>query len=504
MNPSLTTLCYIEKDGAYLMLYRTKKAKDINKGKWIGVGGHIEPGESPEECVRREAFEETGLTLNSLSFRGILHFSGSGVEEEMFLYTSDSFSGEVTECREGELSWIPKEEILGLNLWEGDRRFLPLLFQGNSFFSFSLHYDEKGNYLPGEEGSFLIRERGAVSSCGSRIKALGSRALIVTGRNSAKASGALSDVIKVLDENGVHHVLFDEVEENPSTDTVMRAREMGIMGQCDLVIGIGGGSSLDAAKAAALMIRNKDEEKSYLYDKGNESDALPVVAIPTTCGTGSEANGVAVLTRKERRSKGSIPYRINPALALIDETYLSSAGQRIIGNTAIDALSHLFESYLNTKATDYSRALSMQGILIWRRIKDVVSARREAEEKDRADLITASSLGGMAIAITGTCLPHALSYTLTVEEDIPHGVAAGYFLSRFLREAGEEGVMLAKTAGFFDLEELQGYYTAVCKPGSLEKELLYQAVEAAAVNPEKLSAAPFPVNRDILIRIAGL
>lgn len=504
MKPQLTTLCYIEKDGAFLMLHRTKKESDINKGKWIGVGGHIEPGESPEECVRREVREETGLTLTALSFRGILHFSGSGEEEEMFLYTSDAFTGDLTECREGELSWIPKEEILDLNLWEGDRKFLPLLFKDTRFFSFSLRYDENGNFLPEEEGPFIIQENGAVLSYGERLKALGSRALIVTGRNSARVSGALSDVEQTLDENNIHHVLFDEVEENPSTDTIMRAREMGIMGQCDLVIGIGGGSPLDAAKAIALMIRNKDEEKSYLYEQGNQTKALPVVAVPTTCGTGSEATGVAVLTRKERRSKGSIPYKIWPSLALIDEKYLLSAGKRIIGNTAIDALSHLLESYLSTRATDYSRAVAMQGLLIWRRIKDVISGRREATDTDRADLMTAAALAGIAIGVTGTNLPHALSYTLTVEADVPHGVAVGYYLSRFLKEAGDDGLFLTRTAGFFDTEELQGFYMAVCKPGSLERDLLLRAVEAVAVNPDKLSVSPFPADREILLRIAGM
>ena len=504
MKTQLTTLCYIEKDGAYLMLHRTKKKSDINKGKWIGVGGHIEPGESPEECVRREVREETGLILNSLFFRGILHFSGSGEEEEMFLYTSDSFSGTPTECREGELSWVPKEKITELNLWEGDRKFLPLLLKNTRFFSFSLQYDENGTFLPEQEGSFLIQEKGAVISYGEKLKSIGRRALIVTGRHSAKVSGALSDVEKALDENGIHHVLFDEVEENPSTDTIMRAREMGIMGQCDFVIGIGGGSPLDAAKAIALMIRNKDEEKSYLYDQGNKTNALPVVAVPTTCGTGSEATGISVLTRKERRSKGSIPYKIWPVLALVDEKYLCSAGKKLIGNTAVDALAHLLESYLSSKATDYSRAVAMQGLLTWRRIKDVVSGRREAADVDRAYLMTASMLAGIAIGVTGTNLPHALSYTLTMEEDVPHGVAVGYFLSRFMKEAGEEGLFLIRTAGFFDTEELQGFYTAVCKPGSLEREVLLQAVEAVAVNPDKLSAAPFSVDREILLRIAGL
>ena len=104
------TLCYIEKDDKYLMLHRTKKEGDINKNKWIGVGGHFEDGESPEDCVMREVFEETGLTLTAMQFRGVVTFiSGNGLTEYMFLFTANNFEGELIDCDEGELVWIPKD-----------------------------------------------------------------------------------------------------------------------------------------------------------------------------------------------------------------------------------------------------------------------------------------------------------------------------------------------------------------------------------------------------------
>lgn len=136
-----TTLCYIEKDDQYLMLLRNKKRVDINKGKWIGVGGHFEEGESPEECLVREVFEETGLTLTSYKFRGLVTFSSDQWQTEyMFLYTADGFEGELKECNEGELRWIPKSEILNLNLWEGDKEFLKILFEDHDVFSMKLSY----------------------------------------------------------------------------------------------------------------------------------------------------------------------------------------------------------------------------------------------------------------------------------------------------------------------------------------------------------------------------
>jgi 8-oxo-dGTP diphosphatase len=139
---SLTTLCYIEKDNAYLMLHRVKKEHDINKDKWIGVGGHFEPDETPEECLLREVKEETGLTLTSWLFRGLVTFlSNEWHTEYMCLYTADEYEGEMTECDEGTLEWVDKSRLDELNLWEGDRLFFRLLEEKTEFFSLKLRYE---------------------------------------------------------------------------------------------------------------------------------------------------------------------------------------------------------------------------------------------------------------------------------------------------------------------------------------------------------------------------
>ena len=145
MKSQLTTLCYIEQDDKYLLLHRVKKKNDINENKWIGVGGHFEAGESPDECLLREVFEETGLTLNSYKFRGIVTFlSDDDPAEYMCLYTSDSFSGTIKTCDEGTLEWIKKEDFLSLEHWEGDVIFLKLLQNPlQPFFSLKLVYKNK-------------------------------------------------------------------------------------------------------------------------------------------------------------------------------------------------------------------------------------------------------------------------------------------------------------------------------------------------------------------------
>ena len=143
-----TTLCYLEQDGQYLMLHRVKKSHDVNHGKWIGVGGKFEFQESPEDCLLREVREETGLTLKSWRYRGIVTFCyNDDAAEYMHLFTADGWTGTLRDCAEGELRWVPRDEVGKLNLWEGDRIFLALLTRDEPFFSLKLTY--RGDDLVG-------------------------------------------------------------------------------------------------------------------------------------------------------------------------------------------------------------------------------------------------------------------------------------------------------------------------------------------------------------------
>lgn len=181
---SLSTLCYMERNGKYLMLHRTVKKNDVNKDKWIGVGGHFEADESPEECLLREVREETGYTLTSYRFRGIVTFvSGNGVTEYMSLFTADGFEGEPIPCDEGELAWVDIEDVWSLNIWEGDKIFFRLMDEREQFFSLKLVYDGHGKLVsasldgrpmelfdvrnPDGSPSGIVRERGIVHREGS-------------------------------------------------------------------------------------------------------------------------------------------------------------------------------------------------------------------------------------------------------------------------------------------------------------------------------------------------
>ena len=347
----------------------------------------------------------------------------------------------------------------------------------------------------------IYSERNCVKKYRDQWTALGNRALIVTGKSSVK-NGALADVTAALEEAGKSYYIFDETEENSSIEMVMKVREIGIREQVDFVIGIGGGSPMDAAKAIALMIAQKDKDADFLYQKGDDT-ALPVVEVPTTCGTGSEATPYAILTIHAKRTKSSLPHRVYPIYALVDGKYLMSAPRSIIVNTAVDALGHFIESYVNTNATDFSRMICEYGMGVWSSSKNVlIGAELTEEECDR--LLFASTLAGMAITHTGTALPHGLSYYLTYEKGIPHGKAVGYFLPGYLAQASP---MLRRKVlqliGFPDIQYFCSFMRKLIGKLEAEDALIDTAVKGILSNEAKLKNVPYQVTESILYQICN-
>ena len=356
-------------------------------------------------------------------------------------------------------------------------------------------------YMPAK----VYSEKNCVMNHAAELAALGTRALIVTGKSSARRCGAFADVTQALEKYGVSWVEFAEVEENPSVETIMRARKVGCKVEADFVIGIGGGSPMDAAKAVALMMRHPDENWEYLYDKTAETSTVPIAEIPTTAGTGSEVTAVSVLTRHDKHVKGSIPHKIFANLALIDGKYVSAAPTRILANTTMDALCHLYESYIHSKATDYSRMCAEYGIKVWARSKDVILGRREATAEDYQNMMNASCMAGMAIAHTATSIPHALSYRLTYSAHMAHGKACGYFLAGYLREADPIDVgRILVLAGFTSIDALEDYYVTTCGRDEVPMEILEQTMEEVLGNEGKRKMQTVPVDEAVLRRIAGI
>ena len=353
----------------------------------------------------------------------------------------------------------------------------------------------------------IFEENDAVVHHAADLAALGSKALIVTGRHSAEKNGSLDDVRTALESTGRSFAIFNDIEENPSVKTVMRARDFGLQECADFVIGIGGGSPMDASKAIALMMKHRCKDEKYLYSPDGGSETLPLAAVPTTCGTGSEVTAVSVLTKTGERTKGSIPHKIFPSFALIDGKYLRSASKSVLGNTAFDALTHLYESYLNVKATPMSRMCVDAGLREWSKSLDVLRGLREPDDTDRFNMMRASTMAGMAIAQTATTLPHGLSYPVTIRLSIPHGKATSYFTAGYLTEASaKDRDYLLHMAGFKDLDDFRAVNAFACggidAPSEDLERVLLEAVDELSSNPQKMALAPFSPDREMLRRIA--
>ena len=350
----------------------------------------------------------------------------------------------------------------------------------------------------------IYEEVECVKNHAKELCSLGKHAFIVTGKSSAFKNGSYDDVCAVLDAHGIEHTVFNEVEENPCIETVMNGRDKAVRCGADFVIGIGGGSPLDAAKAIALMAYHKEKDSSYMYEKGADSKALPIVEVPTTCGTGSESTAVSVITNHAKKTKGSIAHKIFPALSLIDGKYLYNAPVSVICNTAIDSLSHLYERLINVTQTDYSKMCVASGLKIWASVKNVLKEKRIPDEKEAFALMRASTLGGMSIAHTGTGLPHALSYDATYFASVPHGKAVGYYMAGYLSESPKEKRdFVLELSGFKNLDEFALFYKDVCNAERLPDDILESSVKSVVLKPEKLATAPFFVDEAVVRRIAN-
>lgn len=290
-----------------------------------------------------------------------------------------------------------------------------------------------------------------------QLAALGNKALIVTGGSSSKKNGSLADVIAALKKEGIKYEIFDEVEQNPSLATVFRggqrAKEMGV----DFIIGIGGGSPLDAAKAVAVLAVNEISPEDLL-ERNWSVKALPLVAIPTTAGTGSEVTPYAVLTVDTAETKISIAGEdLFAKMTFLDGRYMLKLNWQITANTAVDALSHSIEGYLNKRSTVLSDMLALESIGMLGKLLQTMEPDNISLTQ-REELLYASMLAGIVIAQTGTNIVHAMGYPLTYYKNLPHGLANGIVLKAALdfieQDCPERVGQVVKAMGCHSLSEV--------------------------------------------------
>ncbi len=275
----------------------------------------------------------------------------------------------------------------------------------------------------------------------------GESCLLVTGKASAVKSGALRDVTEMLERKGIAFQVFDSVSQNPSLESCRQAGGMAAGFGAAFIIGIGGGSALDAAKAAAVFAANPQLDEEGFYGKAWDRDPLPIFLIGTTSGTGSEVTRVSVLTDSRGRKHSIHDDKLYACAAFGDPRYTMGLPYAVTLSTGIDVLSHCAESYFNRKADEISRAHAVRGIRLLNAPLTAAARGELLTLSQREELYNASILGGLAICGTGTCFPHNVGYYLTEQYGLPHGFASAVFLPDLLRLA--EAKMPDYAAGFY-------------------------------------------------------
>lgn len=281
------------------------------------------------------------------------------------------------------------------------------------------------SYLPVK----IVSGKGAAEKAAGEISKLGKRCLIMTGGSSASKSGALVDAERILNENGILYSVFDKTEQNPLTSTCKEAGKHAYKFGADFLMGIGGGSPLDAVKAAAFFAANPNLEPDEIYsDRSLLAPPLPTVLIGTTAGTGSEVTGVSVLTDSTGKKKSISGADCYGRIAVCDYTYTLSLPYSVTVSTALDAFAHETESFLSLKANTISEMYALKGLeLTYCGLDLLCKTKALPDEALREQLYYGSIFAGLAINITGTLFPHTLGYYLTEKRNIPHGRACTAF-----------------------------------------------------------------------------
>lgn len=346
----------------------------------------------------------------------------------------------------------------------------------------------------------VIEDKDVIKKNGKIFKEFGKKALIVTGRNSAKINGALKDLREELEAQEIDYKVFDQVVENPPVSNVEEGAKVGR--GCDFIIGIGGGSPIDAAKAIGVLLENGSEDA---YSKLLETPMLssvPIIAIPTTAGTGTETTPYAIVTDHKKKTKSNFSARIFPVYALIDVKYFMTMPVHVRRNTCVDALTHLVESYMNVNATVYTEYIALEGIRLWGTVKESLLNEVISEEA-MSTLINASTLAGMAIAQTGTSLPHGMGYALTYNHQIAHGKANGLLMCAYLDMCKNRSKVqrILENLNFENLKELAGFLQKLLGRLELSDEAISLYAREMMRNAGKLKNHPEQVVLEDLIAI---
>lgn len=267
----------------------------------------------------------------------------------------------------------------------------------------------------------LVFGSGVVSQAGTLTAQYGKKALLVTGKGSTKKSGLLDTCVSLLRQAGVDSIVFDKVQQNPLTVTAEEGAKLACETGCDVILGVGGGSTMDAAKGIAFLAQNQGDISDYIFARKTSDKALPLILIPTTCGTGSEGNCFAVLSNPETNDKKSLRCNaIIPKVSIIDPELMTTMPKQVLASVGFDALCHNMEAYLSVTGQPMTDMQALEGIRL-------IGENLPRMYEDSADLVAwekltwGSTLGGMVINTAGVIAPHGLEHPASGLRDIVHG-----------------------------------------------------------------------------------
>lgn len=348
----------------------------------------------------------------------------------------------------------------------------------------------------------LIAGRNCLVKNSRKLRDYGNKCLIITGQQSSKLNGSLEDSILALENENIKYTIFDKVEETPTLLTVEKAylehRERGI----DFLLAVGGGSAIDAAKAISILFRHHISKEELLSRK--KLTGIPIVAVPTTAGTGSETNPYSILALPEEGQNKNIGQQVYPALAFLDARYTLNMSYELTVCTAIDAFSHLAEGYLNTRANLFTDTLAEKGLSLFGECLPLLK-EKDCNIDMREKLLLASTIGGMVISHTGTSLPHGMGYPLTYEKSIPHGIANGMLYPGYLRVFRNTGKLskLLKLIRVPSIDALSEILRDIMPMATLtlSQDEIKRYVNGLLSNEKKLKNHPEKVSREELANI---
>lgn len=323
--------------------------------------------------------------------------------------------------------------------------------------------------------------------------ALGRQAFIVTGAHSGRLSGALDDVKNALDAQGAAYDIFEGIGNNPNVSQCRELGERAKSAGADFIVGIGGGSPLDAAKAVAVFAKN-DITDEQLFNNDYPGGALKIAAVPTTSGTGSEVTPWSIMTWDEKKTKVSFGSRPTfPAVALLDPKYTASLPADITFDTAMDAFQHCLESLVSMRANPMSDAININALRLFKKCMPRLIKGDHQSLRER--LMTVSMMGGCTIAQTGTTLMHAMGYPLTYFKGVPHGRANCMVMSAYLDEIEKhrpERLKMALTVLDMTKAGLQAYVKrgAPVSITATDEELALWAEQTSLKHPDNTTGTP--------------